>query len=511
MTEEFPELSAREQHLNLAETIIGPIFYDDERTQQLREDPSQLIASELGMRAVFLDVTYRELATRRYADRQLAKEVAGNAYDGPSFTDQWQLSDRHLEDIVEEHTSPTSLLRVAARQLTLINNAESSNEAPSGLRERQKTIKRQLVDGLQTPPNVREVLASSAPLRNIAKGISVKSPTGTGKSAMEGDFVRSAGIGQRARGLFPDRLRALNIVPSVALGDQVQGWRGKRTFQRLAGNEVTVTGKYEGNDDVTGDVVVATTNQVRSEAIDPHEFDAVIFDETQHLLGRQLSVAYREGKLGPLVIGYTATDEYGDGRHVGRLLPYRVDGGSIVECIKEGILNHAQLFSFRVPLDTLAPKGARHELIPEIIASKATQQAIDQAAQLAATGRRIAMYASPGGKSRHARYMADQLDGRVVTMPDGQEKILNAKAVGKFQSKTENDAAMEGIDDHTVDIIVATDMLSEGWDADIDAVLIIRRAHSRLWVEQVVGRGTRTSEEFPVSIYMEWLPILRCF
>ncbi len=504
-------LPDRAERLAWAEAIVGPIFYDDDRARQLRECPEQLVESEVGMRAVILGIAYREIAIARYADRrsEIATATAEKrTFDSGAFTTAWGLSADHREAIRQDNDHPGSVVRAAARQLSIINSVESSAQDASGLRKRQEDIKHKLIARLEESPNLDEVLDPTAVFRRIAKGILVKSPTGTGKSAMEGDLVRSAGVGKPAAGPYHDPIRALYIVPSLALVGQTVGWRGKRTFQRFAGKDIDVTAKFFGYEDMTGDVVATTTSQVRKGAVAVTEFDIVIPDEVHHMLGEQLAAAHQQGELGPLVIGYTATAERGDGRHVRQLLPGEVDGGDIISCINEGVLNHAQLFSYRVPLDTLAPKGARHELLPQIIHGKATQEAIDMAAKLAATGRRVAIYGSPGGNSAHARYMADSLEGRVVTTPHGKEKVLSAKAVGKWASDEHNEGAMQGIDDRTLDIIAATEMLKEGWDADIDAVLIVRRGHSKLWTEQVIGRGTRLSEEFPTTIYMEWLLIL---
>ncbi len=498
-------------HPDVIGSVMGvPLFHDEHRSRLWRESPQDLDPSEIGMRQVFATIVAREAAKVRALDREKTELTDADAFDADEFNASWRPSPDQRDAL---RAANDGLIRIIGRQTAIINNVERSIDQPKGLRPDQLELRQNILRHLLAPPNLQDVIVGDNPIKEIAKAISVVAPTGSGKTPLEAVFTDDGGIGRPVSELDPEPLRAAVTQPTIAIGNQFLGKRGNDTFGRFTSQEVVTTGRFGGVYDETGNALIVTNNQTRSGGVDLSGRDVVIVDEGHHILGPMMREKFVSGSLGPLVVLCTATPQRADGRHLGDIVPYNVQGESILWHINKDLLNGSQIFTIRMEADAklvAAAEGKR--AVRALIEEKITEHVVELAAGLAQTGRRIAIFGRSGAHSKQARTIVDRLRALVVekdlvaTLPDGTTQPISAEALGDFNTRTENAAILDKLDKREVNVVATTKMIGEGLDAPIDVVIDAWAIESELLKEQHYGRGARKSEEYPVTVYIEFIP-----
>ncbi len=351
-----------------------------------------------------------------------------------------------------------------------------------------------LVAHAQRAPNTSQTKAGN-PYRN---GYLTVAPPGGGKTPLQALMFNYTGVGLPVNEAFPERRHGVGILTSRILMRQYLDPSGP--FQRyldVNGRKISVgayyQAKHQGHDDF--DIILTTPQSypeaVRSGAINRTATVNNTLDEA-HRSALAPGMQRHLGRFAGLYM-YTATPAYDSRRDLRRRFPYS-QFGTMRSFIEDGILNPAQLFTYRAE----AEPGSEAKI------------AVDLAAEYVASGRKTLIVCQPGDDCLQAREIAAALNhhfaqGAIKPHPRfGFEEDTLACAIGQFRnSDTKADLHRLKHNKRLVATTVATGQ--EGLDmADLDALIIIGPRCVSWELQQWMGRVLRQSDR--VSIISEILP-----
>lgn len=497
-TERAPE------YIHATEKLLGTrAFYDDGREQALHSGSVTFTAESAGIRGLLYVKALRLLARAK-------KEQE-------TQTGRFRMSS--LEDFTIENITEVGDV---ARQLAVINTAERTLAQQEegflgGLRPHQHPYLHDVIDFLDTAPFcVRAQTGEDEWIETYIRGATVEAPTGVGKTVLIARTLAALGVGRPIEGIEYDRepVRALIIVPSQTLVEQMTGKIGDDTLRRFAPG-MTVGGYYQHEKDLEADVVVITIDQFvtdfRDGTLQGERFDICIIDEAHHATEPQLQRALLEHWRDGPIIGFTATPEYLPGKDVRNLLPHRIFHGDILDFIEseDDILNAAQLFMIRATYDAYLSldliqevEGMTEKEVDQLIIREVMAEWLEPQV---AEGRRGIIFCEQGGRepSGYAKLMAERLSQMV--RPDGTPlRVAVAGSINAGKSLSDpgsNQGIRRRYRDGELDFIVTVDWGREGLNEDIDTVGIAGKVVSKLKFMQQIGRGTRLSKHYPVTTY----------
>ncbi len=501
LTERAPQYAAQ------AEALLGTkAFYDNEREGALHatgENKLTFTAESAGMRGLLYIRALRLIAQARQEAQNPTHALR------PSRLGAFALE--HLPEVID-----------ISRQLAVINTAEhtlAEQEASffGGLRAHQEPYLHDVINFMNMRPSLVTVEHEPGEfIEQYIRGATVEAPTGLGKTVLIARTLSGLGVGRPLENVEHDqgRVRALIIVPSQTIVEQMTGKVGDDTLRRFAPG-IDVGGYYQHEKDHDADAVVITIDQFVSEfrngMLHGQRFDICIIDEAHHATEPLFQKTLLKHWQGGPIIGFTATPQYYPGKDVRDLLPHRIFHGDLLEYIEseDDVLNAAQLFMLRVEHDRYIAAEMMKELenlvqteIDQLVIREATAEFL---APLIAQSRRGIVFCEQGGgkPSRYAVLMAERL--AKLTRPNGTP-VVTATAGTLNNSKPRDDPdSNQGIRkryaEGKVDIITTVEWGREGLNEDIDFVIAASDIISLLKFQQMIGRGTRLSSKFPITIY----------
>jgi superfamily II DNA or RNA helicase len=426
-----------------------------------------------------------------------------------------------LQKLGREQAEKTDAI---ARQFAIIKNAKKIAQRHEksffdGARKHQDPYLRDLISFANIPP-AKVVLddLNAEPYETYIRGATIEAPTGSGKTFYIAKTLVGFGVGTEIEDLqhhSDPRIRALIIEPSQTLVEELTGKIGNNALSNFAPNiNFGAYYQHEKNDDA--DAVVITIEQFieafRDGKLNGQTFDIAIIDEGHHLTEPTFKKAFFEHwKDGP-ALGFTATPKYFPGKDVRDLLPHHIFHGDITDYIETGgILNAAQLFSVRVTYDKYPITNDLPERV-RIRPQEAKQRVLREASAeflepFIAEGRRGIIFCEQSDNhappAENARNLAARLSG--LTRPDGTSirtavagSINNGKGPNNPDS---NPGIRRRYAAGEIDFIVTSEWGREGLNEDIDIVLCVGTITSLLKFSQQIGRGTRLSSKFPITVY----------
>lgn len=305
--------------------------------------------------------------------------------------------------------------------------------------------------------------------QTLQNGIVVVAPPGAGKTYMATSVLKMCSVGNK---IFPDDVRqqtALVAVPSLRLIRQYLSDNPRNMFRSLLGWDTPI-GEYHGGAKNLLPVTLITQASLRLATeqgkIARGDYDYLVFDEVHHLSAQENFRAMRS--ISNSVIGMTASPYYNARRDLRRWFPHE-GGGTYSEFVQAGILNDIELSTY----------DAEDRQEAAIAAAKLTAEWIDE-------GLRVATYCSPGGYCAQARKIAEMTNQLL-----GREGI---RAIGHFEGNT-TDADTAAFAEGKLRGLALTGMLKEGWDEEVDGVIIVGPRQSLTEVVQMAGRVSRLAAQ----------------
>lgn len=328
-------------------------------------------------------------------------------------------------------------------------------------------------------------------------------PTGYGKTNLNIALAQGAGIGSPS--IPPDeRPRGILFVPTrhlreQSLGDDTEEER-LRGFAKYAPEIRAVKAQDVGS--TTGHIdMVVSTYQYALKAYErgeftPGQFELFFHDESHTGLGLLTGRMMRELGRSSLHIGYTATPEFGNLRHVKGAFPTEIGSMSLLDGIlKHKFLAGTQLFALQSEIGRTGwDPDQPHGLMERLISDKQRNSQIVKAALegLEVTNGKVLIKGVRGGHQLHARILADALNGQ--PHPSKNRPIV-ARAIGSSIA-----GSAEGLttfsETEEIDVLVTVKMGLLGTDIK-DLKCMVHGAPTQYYSElaQDFGRGTRPKSD----------------
>ena len=487
------------------EALLGTrAFYDSERERDLHTGQLHFTAESAGMRGLLYVRSLRLIAeASRAGEFDLGR---------PDHI-------RQLGQFALNHLPETGAI---ARQLAVINTAERTlaeheDVFLAGLRAKQQPYMRDIISFMNVAPS--KILYSPEPgitTEAYMHAALVEAPTGLGKTVLMARALVAAGVGQPIENIDHDqgRVRALIIVPSQTIVEQMTGKVGDGTLQQFAPG-IDVGGYYQHERNHNADAVVITIDQFvekfRNGQLDGESFDICMIDEAHRITQPQLQKILVEHWGNQPIIGFTATPDYHELKDARTLLSHHIFHGDLLDYIQseEDILNAAQLFEIRADHDQYlsqelidANEGLDEKDIDQLVIREATTEFLTPYVK---EGRRGIIFCEQGGgvPSGYALAMARRLSR--MRKPDGSYVQCAVAGTIKAHKHPSDPDSNQGIRrryrEGDLDFIITVDWGREGLNEDIDIVVTAGKITSRLKFLQEIGRGTRLSKRFPITVY----------
>lgn len=437
-------------------------------------------------------------------DRALAAKAPD--YETRAWNGQWELTVRKVAEIAFRHEKEVTHI---ARQLALVNHAtEYLEENWTTLQQRlhpdQQTYVLDMVGSLQKPPRSVSYLDDlGTPQRTDVLGMTVVAPTGFGKTRLIESSMRLLAAGkQLEHSTYGQRpVRALLVTPSIAIQDQA----AKHLEESLP--DVTVGVMNADKKQPSADVVVVTidifNDYFEDGCINGHPVDVLMIDEVHHLSEPIFRKTFLEQWRG-MTVGFTATPAYDLLRDVRNIIPHVVEHSNIMSLIENGRLNDGQIFTFMIDQMVYARLLEHYGLTPTDAQVRALSRdvidtlVIEFVTPLLEQGRRGIIFCEQGDSAYYAKRLAGRFSA--LTLANGTQ--VTAAAMDSYSGNQRD--VIKKFRDGKLQVVTTVDTGREGLDAEFDFVIINCNLISRLRGHQIVGRGTRPSKRFPVTVYAQF-------
>lgn len=493
------ERPASPELIEEVEALLGTSFFpEEEYTSELPE------GTELGYKEFVYNAALRLFAQVRRDDRLQA--LAEPNYNAKTWTEEWRVTLRQVAEVAFRHTQEATFL---SRQLALINKAadyvdQSWEELTKDLYPDQQAYIIDIVNSLQKEPRRVAYCENNTVDTTSVAGVTVLSPTGSGKSHLMKATAAILGVGQpleyTIKGEAP--VRGVFVAPSHIIQGQLT-----RMF-REAFPECTVGRLSDKYFEPDADFVITTipmfVKHFRDNRIAGKPVDVVMIDEVHHLTAPEFKNTFLTQWDG-ITVGFTATAAYDLERDVRNIIPHVVDRESVITLIESGRLNDGQIFTFLIDDIAYDMLRDRYGLSKDNIKTQAIiREVVDTfvmefVTPLLEEGRRGIIFCEQGAKAYYANRLAERLNTE-VTLSNGQ--TITAAAMSSYANNQERVVA--DYKAGKVNIITTVNTGREGLDADFDFVIINCNIVSRLRGHQITGRGPRPSERFPVTTYAQF-------
>lgn len=433
--------------------------------------------------------TARAVATERHHARTTAlrNNVVIARNNPKEWAKRWAANPENREHIEEQYEPHLTLLR---NQLAIANDIALREKQALDLAHGDERAKVQHALGRHIWrhiifPGKSKLAPKDTSLENRLRGsaLTVVSPTGSGKSYMQGEALRDMGIG-RPSATDPTRnRRALVCVSDQAMVNQYLGKMGDNTFRSTLGNDVSIGAFWEYDKDPDKDVTVVVTSTltelIKTGQIKPDEYDITVVDEGHRALGKHSVETLC--KLGSRLLLFTATPTYDERRGLERITDV-VSEGTIRDFVERGILSPVRLLTYR-------PKVGNEAAAAAHLACTAIR-----------AGRKVLVYCKPSSAAVEER--DTQYISRLINEQLAADGITASAAIGRaLNNPTENTRLINSFQEGNIRSLVTVGMLREGYnDPEVDTVIIIGPRLSLVDIEQKIGRCMRKGDKEALAI-----------
>lgn len=501
------------------ETLLQtPFFVDDERAEMLYRNPYALEEADVRRRMPVYQKGLRVLAKRRSRVRSTENKPIENVQ---SWNQEWSdnLTIRQIGIIASIYSSEVDEAREQMEAIHASTNAAETaiasgtdSEAHTSPRltdelfPLQHTYVNDILEALRLPPKVikRRIRQDEEARAYSVHGVVGVGPTGFGKTAVMGEIANRQDIGKPCTiGEVHRRKRLLIVAPSVQLVEQFAGLSGDKTFLRFA-RTVSITPYVSYTKDLRGDAIVTTNDQFVEGFKDGHFFgtpiDLLMFDESHHLTEPLIEATFLTQWQGK-TIGFTATPDYHADKDARSLLPNVVCHIDLLGSIEANITNGAQIFTIFVDCKDLQGEDMTPRERRLVYRARRDEAIVEFLTPLLDEGRRALVFCDQGNFASNAIAMADALSE--LSLPSGRP--IAAEAMHSYRSFRRNSQdIINRFHNREIDVLTTVETGVESLNIDVD-VVTVNAVYSHLKLRQQIGRGTRPSKRFPVTIYAQFI------
>jgi len=292
-------------------------------------------------------------------------------------------------------------------------------------------------------------------------------PTGGGKTIIAAELVRRV----VAKG---------GTVLVVAHRKELVNQLLRKIQQALPGEEV---GLYLPGSEVGSVRVAVGSVQTYGRRRDGRRWDLVVIDEAHHSRASSYKVLFEDAHR---VLGLTATPVRLDGKGLGEVFDFLVQGPSISELQLQGYLVPIRYLAAKSGWDLKGVKVRAGDYAPSDLSRVARQVALEGAVVEAylqvAKGRRAIVYAVDIAHARdlELKFKAAGVEAACITAKTPAQE--RDELVARFRAGE-------------VSVLVNVELFTEGFDVPgVEVILIARPTRSLALYMQMVGRGTRVEE-----------------
>lgn len=425
----------------------------------------------------------RMVASERHAARQeWLREHAKESYDAVLWAQKWAADPAVRQGIEQRNMAD---LAFARNQVSIANSVANHIEsAEHAIRDERDAVQHSLGSRVWQHilfPGKSKLAPDDQSLLNRVRGagLAVVSPTGSGKTHVQGKVLDALGIGLPRADDPSQNRRALVCVTDQSMVNQYLGVIGEDTFRKALNRPVSLGAYWQYGKDKDKDITLVVTSTLpkllEDGVIKPEEYDVTVVDEGHRILGKRALETFSQ--LSGRLMLFTATPTYDERRQLQKTVDV-VSEGDIRSFIERDILSPVRLFTYR-PNEGLELETAAY------LASK-----------VIAMGRKVLVYckSTSSEKGQVQEKDTEYVSRRINELTEVGKKQTASKVVGvidKHQSKRSIKAFQDGV----IRSLVTVNMLREGYnDPDVDTVIIVGPCVSMVDVEQKLGRCMRKSD-----------------
>ena len=303
----------------------------------------------------------------------------------------------------------------------------------------------------------------------------VKLPTGSGKTVVFSKFTQAAG------------LRTMVVVPTQVLIDQTD-----EKLEAFAGDldrGKICAGEFNQGDDVTVITYASLVRRFKDGTLNPADYDCVILDEAHIALGEENAKAVERLKEETIVIGFTATPEYSEKKHLSGLLGTCIHSLELKEAIEMGMLCPVSAVMAKAKVDLSNVKiNAQGEYDEDQLEKAINVESVNSAAV------KLIKQAFPDQKAvvfcggvDHAKDMARRY----------KEAGIAADWISGEDSPTEQKGKLDALKNGEIKVLCNARILTAGFDdPSVSVCLNLVPTASKVLAEQRAGRVLRLFAEW---------------
>lgn len=310
----------------------------------------------------------------------------------------------------------------------------------------------------------------------------VSLPTGSGKTVLFQQLAEATG------------LRTLVVTPQKRLVEQAQG-----AFDKFGGS-VSTGLLYTHEKTVDTDVVITTGQSLiehtdpRRGLIKPQEYQLLILDEAHRALGPSTQDVIRRHFGHTLAIGFTATKQFDQNRHVEQLLPSEIYDMPITEAVEKRLISpfsNMVLLSDYARLSTVSIRNGEYEPVQ-----------LNQAINTDPRNRALAEFYDKNLRGQRAVFFCNSI-GHSETMAQAlRDQGIDAQAIHSKLNRAEQQEIYERferpLDAGGLEAVCSVRMLTEGFDSPSASVCInVSPTLSLALEQQRSGRVQRLDPDNP--------------
>jgi len=328
----------------------------------------------------------------------------------------------------------------------------------------------------------------------------VEMATGTGKTVIESALAEAAVNAGK---------RVLLLAPTKSIAEQLHGNDTTRStglgrFTNLL--ELASVRPHFGSRRANkkAPVVISTYQGFVQDFKNGHaklgEFDVVIADECHRSLGAATSEALQSAYPHAFKVGFSATPDYAVDRQSDEVYDRSLFEFSLRDAIESGrtapIKSLIYATSNTLRLVDKRAEFTEKELAPLISSLERNATALELTRAFVADGRQGIIACIPGDKNYHARWMAEQLNGRGIRTRD----------VGAHLSDEDVALRLRQFAAGELDVLTFTRSLEEGWDCDrASFALNLAPTTSPVRTKQLMGRILRRNPDGKESVFVDFV------